>query len=212
VTKDIPSLELSNKLAVRKTNKKTGTSRPTDTSSYHLFITIYPLQHRLGCLQPQCAVKFDHDEMPVLIECPGVWDCIRLEYTSVKQVNSADMERALRRVFSSTTVSGRIVIVGKAAATNIVALVYVPNGYICIAKEEQVELFRKIGALCANNKEEFIPVITFDQEPGEDIEEFFSGNAAVIEDNSEGAEFGDELPYAFDKEPVAKRYLTSVPT
>jgi hypothetical protein len=67
--------------------------------------------------------------------------------------------------------------------------------------------------VCASNKEEFTPVITFDQEPGEDIEEFFSGNAAVIEDNSEGAEFSDwdilkgELPYAFDKEPVAKRYL-----
>jgi len=158
-------------------------------------------------------MEFDHDEKPVSIKPPGVWDCIRLEYTSVKQVNSADVESALRRVFSSTTVSSRIVIVGKAAATNIVALVYVPDGYICIAEEEQVELFRKIGAVCANNREEFIPVITFDQEPGDDIEEFFSGNAAVIEDNSEGAEFGDwdilkgELPYAFDKEPVAKRYL-----
>jgi hypothetical protein len=158
-------------------------------------------------------MKFDHDEKPVSIERLGVWDCIRLEYTSVKQVNSADVERDLRRVFSSTTVSSRIVIVGKAAATNIVALVYVPDGYICIAEEEQVELFRKIGTVCANNREEFIPVITFDQEPGEDIEGFFSGNAAVIKDNSEGAEFGDwdilngELRYAIDKKPVAKRYL-----
>ena len=108
-------------------------------------------------------MKFDHDEKPLSIERLGVWDCIRLEYTSVKQVNSADVERALRRVFfSSTTVSSRIAIVGKAAATNIVALVYVPDGYICIAEEEQVELFRKIGAVCASNREEFTLVITFD--------------------------------------------------
>jgi hypothetical protein len=72
------------------------------------------------------------------------------------------VERALRTVFLSTTVLSRIVIVGKAAATNIVALVYVLDGYICIAEEEQVELFRKIVAVCANNSEEFILVITFD--------------------------------------------------
>jgi tagatose-1,6-bisphosphate aldolase len=100
------------------------------------------------------------------------------------------MERALRRVFLSTTVLSRIVIVSKAAATNIVVLVYVVNRYICIAKE-QVELFRKIGAVCANNKEEFILVITFDQERKENIEDFFNRNAVGIEDNSEGAEFGD---------------------
>jgi hypothetical protein len=136
-------------------------------------------------------MKFDHDEKPVSIERLGVWDCIRLEYTSVKQVNSADVERALRTVFLSTTVLSRIVIVSKAAATNIVALVYVLDRYICIAEEEQVELFRKIVAVCANNSKEFILVITFDQEPREDIEEFFRGNAAVIKDNSKGAEFGD---------------------
>jgi hypothetical protein len=95
-----------------------------------------------------------------LIERLSVWDCIRLEYISVKQVNSADVERALRRVFLSTTVLSRIAIVGKAAATNIIALVYVLNRYICIA-EEQVELFRKIGAVCASNREEFTLVITF---------------------------------------------------
>jgi hypothetical protein len=106
-------------------------------------------------------MKFNHDEKPVLIERPGVWDCIRLEYTSVKQVNLADVERALRRVFLSTTVLSRIAIVGKAAATNIVALVYVLDRYICIA-EEQVELFRKIGAVYASNREEFTLVITFD--------------------------------------------------
>lgn len=110
-------------------------------------------------------------------------------------------------------VSSRIAIVGKAAATNIVALVYVLDGYICIIEEEQVELFRKIGDVCANNREEFILVIMFNQEPKKDIEEFFSGNTAVIKDNSKGAKFGDwdilkgELLYMFDKEPVTKRYL-----
>jgi hypothetical protein len=70
------------------------------------------------------------------------------------------VERALRRVFLSTTVLSRIAIVGKAAATNIVTLVYVLDRYIYIV-EEQVELFRKIGAVCASNKEEFTLVITF---------------------------------------------------
>ena len=70
------------------------------------------------------------------------------------------MERALRKVFLSTTVLSRIAIVSKAAATNIVALVYVLNRYIYIAKE-QVKLFRKIGAVCASNKEEFTLVIMF---------------------------------------------------
>jgi hypothetical protein len=101
------------------------------------------------------------------------------------------MERALRRVFLSTTVLSRIVIVGKAAATNIIALVYVLNRYICIAEEEQVELFRKIRAICANNKEEFILVITFYQEPKDNIAKIFSKNATVIKDNSKGAKFGD---------------------
>jgi hypothetical protein len=101
------------------------------------------------------------------------------------------VERALRRVFLSTTVLSRIVIVSKAVATNIVALVYVLDRYICIAKEKQVELFKKIGAVCANNKEEFILVITFNQEPREDIKGFFSKNATVIEDNSKSAKFGD---------------------
>jgi hypothetical protein len=100
------------------------------------------------------------------------------------------VEKALRRVFLSTTVLSRIAIVSKAAATNIIALVYVLNRYICIAKE-QVELFRKIGAMCANNKEEFTLVITFNQEPKEDIKEFFSRNATVIEDNSKGAKFSN---------------------
>jgi hypothetical protein len=71
------------------------------------------------------------------------------------------VEKALRTVFLSTTVLSRIVIVSKVAATNIVALVYVLNEYICIAKEEQVKLFRKIVAVCANNSKEFILVITF---------------------------------------------------
>jgi len=65
----------------------------------------------------------------------------------MKQVNLANVERALRRVFLSTTVLSRIVIVSKAAATNIVALVYVLNRYIHIAKEKQVKLFKKMRAL-----------------------------------------------------------------
>jgi hypothetical protein len=67
----------------------------------------------------------------------------------------------LRRVFLSTTVLSRIAIVSKATTTNIVTLVYVLDRYICIAKEEQVKLFKKIKAMYANNKEKFILVITF---------------------------------------------------
>jgi hypothetical protein len=96
----------------------------------------------------------------------------------------------LKRVFLSTTVLSRIAIVSKATTTNIVTLVYVLNRYIYIAKE-QVELFRKIGAVYASNKEEFTLVITFNQEPREDIKEFFSRNAVVIKDNSKGTEFGN---------------------
>ena len=67
----------------------------------------------------------------------------------------------MRRVFLSTTVLSKIAIISKAVATNIVTLVYVLNRYIYITKK-QVELFRKIGAVCASNKEEFTLVITFD--------------------------------------------------
>jgi hypothetical protein len=97
----------------------------------------------------------------------------------------------LRKVFLSITVLSRIAIVSKAAATNIVTLVYVLNRYICTAKEKQVKLFRKIGAMCANNRKEFILVITFNQELREDIGRFFSGNATVIKNNSKGTEFGN---------------------
>jgi hypothetical protein len=45
--------------------------------------------------------------------------------------------------------------------------------------------------VCASNKEEFTLVITFDQEPREDIEEFFSRNAMVIKDNSKSAKFSN---------------------
>ena len=67
----------------------------------------------------------------------------------------------MRRVFLSTTVLSRIAIVSKAVATNIVVLVYVLDRYIYIA-EKQVKLFRKIGAMCASNREEFTLVIIFD--------------------------------------------------
>ena len=45
--------------------------------------------------------------------------------------------------------------------------------------------------MCTSNKEEFTLVITFNQEPKEDIKEFFSKNAIVIKDNSKGAKFSN---------------------
>jgi hypothetical protein len=190
VTNDIQSLELSNKI-VHSTNKETPYYLPA---------------HYLQVMQ-------FNDEKPLPIKDLGVWNCIRLEYTSTKQVESVGILSTVRRVFSSTKSSNRVVVIGKATSTTLVALVYVPDGYICKAEKEQVKLFREIGVVCANNGEYFTPSITFDQEPGEDIEEFFTGNAAVIEDDSIGEQFGDwnilrgEVLYAFDKEPVTERYL-----